>query len=130
MRCSPPPDSVTLPPPSITMSGPVSLNTFAVRSSVMVTGSGPQSNVMVPPPATAATNASDVQLSGVPVPTIVVGTDVSTAPASAGTSHVPSGLPAGGPCSGSVAGGGGPSSPSAITSSPPSSSDPHAPTEQ
>ena len=39
----------------------------------MVTGSGPQSKVMTPPVATAATNASPVQLAGVPVPTTVVG---------------------------------------------------------
>ena len=39
MRRLPPPLSVTLPPPSITMRGPVSLTIFAVCSSVIVTGS-------------------------------------------------------------------------------------------
>ena len=34
----------------------------------MVTGSGPQSKVMMPPAATAATTAAEVQLAGVPLP--------------------------------------------------------------
>ena len=34
----------------------------------MVTGPGPQSKVMMPPWATAATTAAEVQLAGVPVP--------------------------------------------------------------
>ena len=41
MRCLPAPLSVTSPLPSMTMSGPLSLKTFAVLSSVRVTGSGP-----------------------------------------------------------------------------------------
>src|SRR5204863_10207561 len=98
-------------PPSITMRGPVSLTIFAVSSSAIVTGSGPQSNVITPPAATAATNAVLVQLSGVPVPTTVRGDDTSSAAASAGTPHAPSGLPAAGPCSGSVIGSGGASLP-------------------
>src|SRR5580698_10171118 len=36
---------------------------------VMVTGFGPQMNVMTPPRATALTTAADVQPAGVPVPT-------------------------------------------------------------
>lgn len=45
----------------------------------MVTGLGPQEKVMTPPAATALTTASEVQLSGVPVPTTRVGSLVSTA---------------------------------------------------
>src|SRR5690606_28067705 len=99
MRVVPPPLSVTRPPPSITISGPVSLKTFAGRSSSMTTGSGPQSNVITPPPATASMNASPVQLAGVPSPTTVVGFETFSRPASAGISQCPSGLPAGGPSS-------------------------------
>jgi hypothetical protein len=51
---------------------------LAVAVIVVVTGSGPQSNVMIPPAATAATTASDVQLAGVPEPTTRSGRDVST----------------------------------------------------
>ena len=40
---------------------------------------------MVPPPATAATKASDVQLAGVPLPTTVSGLEVSINVASEGT---------------------------------------------
>ncbi len=106
MRCRPAPLSVTSPLPSMTISGPLSLKIFAVRSRVMVTGSGPQSNVMTPPWATAWTKASPVQLAGVPVPTTVVGRETSARPASAGTEHVASafGLPAGGPSLGFVSG--------------------------
>jgi len=39
----------------------------------MVTGFGPQLKVIIPPLATAATKAAEVQLAGVPVPTTVVG---------------------------------------------------------
>ncbi|CAM3168638.1 hypothetical protein COSO111634_04580 [Corallococcus soli] len=90
----------------MTMSGPLSLKTFAVLSSVRVTGSGPQSKVMTPPLATASTKAAPVQLAGVPVPTTVVGLETSARPASAGTLHVASafGLPAGGPSLGLVSG--------------------------
>jgi hypothetical protein len=80
------------------------LKIFAGRSSVMVTGSGPQENVMTPPFATAAMNASAVQLAAVPLPTTVVGADESSAAASAGTSQCPSGFPAGGPSFGFVFG--------------------------
>src|SRR5437868_14892229 len=95
MRTLPPPLRVTLPPPSMTIFGPVSLKIFAVRVRVIVTGSGPHEKVMIPPSATASTKASDVQLSGVPLPTTVVGWETSSGCASAGTAHLPSGLPAG-----------------------------------
>lgn len=61
---------------------------------MIVTGRGPQENVITPPAATAATTAFDVQLAAVPVPTTRVGCEVSTARATAGTSAWPSGLPA------------------------------------
>ncbi|GHJ50774.1 hypothetical protein Nm8I071_00810 [Nonomuraea sp. TT08I-71] len=70
------------------------MTTFAVAFIRMVTGAGPQSKVMIPPAATAFTTASEVQLAGVPVPTVRVGREVSTARASAGTAACPSGLPA------------------------------------
>jgi len=79
MRRFPPPLSVTLPPPSTTIFGPVSLTIFAVSVSVMVCGAPPQANVMTPPLATAATNASLVQLAAVPVPTTVRGFETSSA---------------------------------------------------
>ncbi|WP_370457828.1 hypothetical protein [Actinoplanes sp. OR16] len=60
---------------------------------VIVTGAGPQSNVMMPPAATALTTAAEVQLFAVPVPTVRVGSLVSTALAAAGTEASPSGLP-------------------------------------
>ncbi|GAB2976885.1 hypothetical protein GCM10027184_28780 [Saccharothrix stipae] len=63
---------------------------------VMVTGAGPQSKVITPPAATAATTACDVQLAGVPLPITRVGRVVSTAAASGGTGAPPPGLPAGG----------------------------------
>jgi hypothetical protein len=69
---------------------------FAVRVIVMVTGAGPQSNVMMPPAATAFTTASDVQLDGVPLPITRVGRRVSSAFASSGTRAVPPGLPGSG----------------------------------
>jgi hypothetical protein len=62
----------------------------------MVTGRGPQLNVMMPPFATAATTAEDVQLAAVPLPTTRVGRRVSTARASAGTGAPPPGFPAAG----------------------------------
>jgi hypothetical protein len=60
---------------------------------VMVTGAGPQSKVIFPPAATAATTAAEVQLAGVPLPTTRSGRRVSTARASAGTSAPPPALP-------------------------------------
>jgi anti-sigma regulatory factor (Ser/Thr protein kinase) len=60
---------------------------------VIVTGAGPQSNVMMPPAATALTTAAEVQLAGVPVPTVRLGRRVSTGRAAAGTAARPAGLP-------------------------------------
>src|SRR2546430_2073852 len=74
----------------------LALRTFAVAFSVMVTGPGPHEKVMTPPAATALTTASEVQLSGVPVPMTRVGWLVSAAAASAGTIACPPGLPPGG----------------------------------
>src|SRR5512140_331108 len=104
MRVVPPPLSVILLPPSMTSLVPLSLNTFAVWVSTIVAGSAPQSKVMMPPLATAATNASPVQLAGVPVPMTVVGFETSSGPASGGSGSCPSGLPAGGPDCGFVGG--------------------------
>src|SRR5688500_11654839 len=94
MREVPPPLSVTRPPPSSTDS---SVNVIA-EVTVMVIGSGPQSNVMVPPAVAAAWSAAAVQLAGVPSPTTVVGEDTSW---SGGASHETRGGPAstGGPAS-------------------------------
>src|SRR5690606_9496948 len=74
-----------LPPPSMTTFSLRSLKTLAVSSSVIVTGSWPQSKVTTPPLATAATKALDVQLAGVPLPTTVVGWETSSRAASSGT---------------------------------------------
>jgi hypothetical protein len=83
------------------------LRTLAVADMTMVTGAGPQLNVIRPPAATAPTTASDVQLAPEPVPTTRVGCDVSTARASAGTPARPFGLPTAGAGGGAlvVAGG-------------------------
>src|SRR5712675_621190 len=105
MRVVPPPLSVILLPPSMTSFVPLSLKTFAVDVRTIVTGSGPQLKVMTPPFATAATNASPVQLDGVPVPTTVVGDDTSSGCPSGGIEACPSTQPAGGPACGFVAGG-------------------------
>jgi hypothetical protein len=51
----------------------------------MVTGALPQLKVMTPPVCTAAVSAAAVQLAAVPVPTTVVGFEVSAAMAAAGT---------------------------------------------
>ena len=63
MRRAPWPSRVTSPPPSITMSGRL-LKTRAVALIGIVTGDGPQLNVMIPPWATALTTACEVQLPG------------------------------------------------------------------
>jgi hypothetical protein len=63
----------------------------------MVTSSDPQSKVMMPPLVTAAFSASNVQLAAVPVPTTVVGLDVSASDiwlGGASVLHEPSGFPA------------------------------------
>lgn len=93
MRRLPAPLSVTLPPPSSTTRD-TALRTFAVAAIVITTGRGPQENVMTPPAATAATTAADVQLAGVPLPTVRAGCEVSTARAAAGTGAWPPGFPA------------------------------------
>jgi hypothetical protein len=67
------------------MRGPWAFLIFAVARIVMVTGLGPQENLMTPPAATAETTALDVQLPGVPFPITRVGCEVSTARAAAGT---------------------------------------------
>jgi hypothetical protein len=59
----------------------------------MVAGSGPQSNVMMPPCATALTTAADVHPDGEPVPILWVGWLVSIARASDGIVAWPDGLP-------------------------------------
>ena len=69
----------------MTISGPVLFTILAVWVITMVTGLGPQSKVMIPPSATAATAADEVQLWGVPLPMTWLGLEVSTAPASGGT---------------------------------------------
>src|SRR5690349_7120823 len=93
MRRWPPPLSVTLPPPSSTTVELV-FRTLAVFLIVIVTGAGPQSKTMTPPRATAFTTAADVQLAGVPLPTVRSALLVSTARASAGIAARPLGLPA------------------------------------
>ena len=72
----------------------MSLKTLAVAVIGIATGFGPQSNVMIPPLATAATTFAPVQLAGVPVPTTWSGVVVSTSCASDGIEALPSGLPA------------------------------------
>lgn len=81
-----------MPPPSSTTRAEV-LTTFAVADIVITTGAGPHEKVMTPPLATAATTAAEVQLAAVPLPTTVVGCDVSTAWPAAGIGAWPSGLP-------------------------------------
>src|SRR5580704_16832078 len=96
------PSRVILLPPSMTMwTGEPLLEIGGVSVAVteIVTGSGPQSKVMIPPPLTALDSAWKVQLDGVPVPTTVVGLPVSTACASVGSVsevHEPLGFPAAG----------------------------------
>jgi hypothetical protein len=96
---------VTFPPPSSTITGPWSLRTLAVAFIVIVTGAGPQSNVMMPPAATARTTASEVHVSGRPVPMTRVGREVSAARASAGMAALPFGFPGLGSPAGGVVGG-------------------------
>src|SRR5689334_10590460 len=75
MRVLPPPLSVTLPPPSIT----VSSLTSACFVTVMVMGASPQSKVITPPLAIAGSSADSVQLLGSPLPSTVVGLEVAAA---------------------------------------------------
>jgi hypothetical protein len=76
---------------------PVETGGLSVAVTEMVTGLGPQLNVMIPPPLTAVDRAWKVQLAGVPDPTVVVGWLVSTACACVGSVSVlqePLGFPA------------------------------------
>src|SRR5437764_2438841 len=95
MRRWPPPLSVILPPPSMTTRA-LAFRTLAVWCMVMVSGAGPQLNVMIPPTAIAETSSSEVQLAGVPLPMIRLGWLMSTAWPSAGTAAWPFGLPVAG----------------------------------
>src|SRR5215471_7301732 len=92
MRRLPPPLSVTRPPPSSTTRCLV-LGTLAVAVITIVTGLLPQSNLMIPPAATALTTAADVQLAGVPWPITWSGRLVFTARPADGTGKCPLGLP-------------------------------------
>jgi hypothetical protein len=67
MRRRPRPLSVTNPPPSRT-TWRRELRTLAVAPIRIVTGSGPQENLILPPARTAATTAEEVQLRAVPCP--------------------------------------------------------------
>src|SRR6185295_6949032 len=73
MRDVPPPLSVTVPPPSIT----VSCVNVICEVTVIVIGAAPQSKTMVPPAVAATCNAAAVQLPGVPSPTVAVGAETS-----------------------------------------------------
>src|SRR5258708_36013010 len=92
IRRLPPPLRVTRPPPSMTIRRWV-LTTFAVAVITMVTGLGPQLNLIIPPLATALTTAADVQLAGLPLPMTWFGCAVLTARAAGGTQAWPFGLP-------------------------------------
>ncbi len=83
IRILPPPLSVTLPPPSSTIWWLV-FTTLAVAVMVIVTGFGPQLNVITPPLATALTTLVDVQPAGLPLPMTIPGLPVSTARAAGG----------------------------------------------
>src|SRR6516165_5372559 len=92
IRRTPPPLSVTSPPPSSTTRWLV-LRTLAVAVRVMVTGAGPHLKVMIPPAATALTTAAEVQPVGVPLPMTWFGWLVLTARPASGTAAWPFGLP-------------------------------------
>jgi hypothetical protein len=62
---------------------------------VMVTGSGPQENVITPPAATASTTAWDVQLAAAPSPMTWSGSAMLTGWPAAGTAAMPVPLLAG-----------------------------------
>src|ERR1700760_3998641 len=88
MRREPPPLRVTFPWPSSTTSVLV-LRTLAVAVMAMVTGLGPQENVITPPAATASTTAWDVQLAGVPAPITWSGWAMLTGWPAAGAAAIP-----------------------------------------
>src|SRR5581483_9657737 len=77
------PSSVIRLPPSMTVL--VAVGRFMVAVTGMVTGAGPQLNVMTPPRPTAALSAANVQLAAVPVPITAVGRDTSAGCAPAGS---------------------------------------------
>src|SRR5580765_6584739 len=91
---APPPSSVILRPPSMTVF--LVDGTLSVAVTLIVTGSAPQLNVMMPPAVAAVCRAANVQLAAVPVPMTAVGFDVLFACAIVGTpaAHEPFGLPA------------------------------------
>jgi hypothetical protein len=66
---------------------------LAVAAIVITTGAEPHEKVITPPLATAATTAAEVQLPALPLPTTVVGCEVSTACPAAGTAACPPGFP-------------------------------------
>src|SRR3954454_12810617 len=92
IRFVPPPERVTLPPPSST-SFAVLLRILRVWLRVIVTGFAPQLNVTTPPAATADTTAAEVQLAAVPLPTTWSGLLTSSRPMPDGTATVPEVLP-------------------------------------
>ena len=69
IRVRPPPLRVTSPSPSMTVSRAIVISELTST----ITGRGPQRKTMFPPRATAATNTRSLQLSGVPVPTTLIG---------------------------------------------------------
>src|SRR4051794_41185288 len=73
MRVLPFPSSVTLPPPSSTVS---TLMAFS-EVTVIVAFDGPQSNVITPPLAMAASRAASLHPSGEPLPTTALGDELS-----------------------------------------------------
>jgi hypothetical protein len=85
---------VIFPPPSMTVF--LFVGTFKVAVTGIVTAPPPQLKVMTPPWVTAALSAANVQLDALPVPTTVVGFEVSAGWPFDGTPalHEPLGLPA------------------------------------
>src|SRR5580658_4382682 len=75
MRVVPPPSSVITPPPSIVVA-PFVESSFS--DVIGIVAAPPQLNVMIPPVAIADVSAASVHDAAVPVPTTVVGLDVST----------------------------------------------------
>jgi hypothetical protein len=65
------------------------LTIFAVWAIAIVAGAGPQSNVITPPAATAATTAAEVQPAADPEPTTRSGCEVSTPRDSIGAAGPP-----------------------------------------
>src|SRR6187549_1960091 len=90
----PPPSSVILRPPSMTVC--LLVGRFSVDVTLIVTGSGPQLKVITPPAVAAVLSAAKVQLAAVPVPITLVGLETSAACPFAGMALLqePFGLPA------------------------------------